>query len=155
MSETPEAIRMPVLFMALGIIALLAVLPFGAVHTLHVRRLDSADAQLRRISAALRSTVVAASDVRFVLSGPGQAPQATDTAWTTSMMSPLSAHASFIPAIPADPWGNAYMVNVGAHISHGAVWILSAGPDGIIETPFLQPAQSASVAGDDRALRVR
>ncbi len=152
MSENTEAIRTPVLFLALGIIALLAVLPFGAVHTLHTRRLDAADAHLRRISDALRNTVVAVSDVRFVLSGPGQAPQARDSTWTTSTMSPLAAHA---PTVTADPWGNAYMVNVGAHFSRGAVWALSAGPDGIIETLFLQPARSATVAGDDRAVRVR
>jgi hypothetical protein len=152
MRDNTEAFRTPVLLLALGIILLLVLLPFGAVRTLHARRLAAADAELLRISDALRSTSAGMSEMISVLSGPGQAPQAKDAAWTTSTVSPLVAHAPF--ATP-DPWGNAYMVNVGAHATLGVVWALSAGPDGIIETPFVQPAGSASVAGDDRAARVR
>jgi prepilin-type N-terminal cleavage/methylation domain-containing protein len=54
----------------------------------------------------------------------------------------------------ADPWGNRYIVNVrwvqpGA--SPNAVWVLSAGPNRIIETTFAQP----DLAGDDIGFRVR
>ena len=64
-----------------------------------------------------------------------------------------------------DPWGNRYMVNVGAlsGLPHNdatarvgrAVWVLSAGPNGIVETPFDQPADRAKLAGDDIGFRVR
>ena len=64
-----------------------------------------------------------------------------------------------------DPWGNRYMVNVGAlsGLPHSdaaagvgrAVWVLSAGPNGIVETPFDQPADRAKLAGDDIGFRVR
>jgi prepilin-type N-terminal cleavage/methylation domain-containing protein len=64
------------------------------------------------------------------------------------------------PEIPADPWGNRYMVNIrfleasiGQLYSDGqvklAVWVISAGPNGIIETPFAQPSASAEKFGDD------
>ena len=62
---------------------------------------------------------------------------------------------------PVDPWGNRYMVNVGGAASRGgngsprAVWALSAGPDGVIETPAEQPAEAARLHGDDVGARVR
>jgi prepilin-type N-terminal cleavage/methylation domain-containing protein len=43
---------------------------------------------------------------------------------------------------PADPWGNRYAVNIGNTINPTntsrsyALWVLSAGPNGIVETEF-------------------
>jgi prepilin-type N-terminal cleavage/methylation domain-containing protein len=65
-----------------------------------------------------------------------------------------------------DPWGNRYIVNIGlVETSAGvvnelgqpkaAVWVLSAGPNRIIETPFLQPVTAAAVGGDDIAFRIQ
>jgi len=65
------------------------------------------------------------------------------------------------PEINADPWGNRYMVNIrfldpspGALDARGqvknSVWVLSAGPNGIIETPFAQPVTLGGLTcGDD------
>jgi hypothetical protein len=68
------------------------------------------------------------------------------------------------PEIGADPWGNRYLVNVGALSGDEpagsglrpmfVVWVLSAGANGIIETPFDQPGATATVGGDDVAARV-
>lgn len=44
-----------------------------------------------------------------------------------------------------DPWGNAYIMNPGNFDAGGVVWILSAGPNGSIETPL----SAADLAGDD------
>ena len=65
---------------------------------------------------------------------------------------------------PADPWGNRYAVNIGNATStsttlSNAVWVLSAGPDGIIQTPF-NPALPApgtvlSSSGDDIVFRLK
>lgn len=66
--------------------------------------------------------------------------------------------------IEGDPWGNRYMVNTAFSrfgAGHGggrdrcAVFVISAGPDGIIQTPFEQPIDSASVRGDDLAVRIQ
>ena len=68
--------------------------------------------------------------------------------------------------LPADPWGRRYMLNVeslqagiaDSDASGGpplAVWVLSAGPNGIIETPFRQHAQNAHLAGDDIGVRIQ
>lgn len=66
----------------------------------------------------------------------------------------------------SDPWGNQYLVNVvfmgteaGAEDSGSderrAVYVVSAGPNQILETPFSQPVSDALVYGDDIAVRIR
>lgn len=65
-----------------------------------------------------------------------------------------------------DAWGFAYMVNVfyldprdtlqdldGTPL--GAVYVLSAGPNGTIETPYYQPRDNATVYGDDIGFRLQ
>ncbi|MBT4821129.1 MAG: hypothetical protein HN742_30010 [Lentisphaerae bacterium] len=65
----------------------------------------------------------------------------------------------------ADPWGNRYMVNV-VHLNPSpgvvdngeikrAVFVVSAGPDGVIETPFDQPVTDVSIEGDDIVHRMQ
>lgn len=73
----------------------------------------------------------------------------------------------FSSQLTADPWGNRYAVNValvdlspGAATAGGqakmAVWVLSAGPNGIIETPFAQSILTAvRPGGDDVGTRVQ
>jgi prepilin-type N-terminal cleavage/methylation domain-containing protein len=60
----------------------------------------------------------------------------------------------YLAEAPEDPWGNRFIVNVrwlqpGA--SPNVVWVLSAGPNKIIETTFAEP----SLAGDDIGFRLR
>jgi len=68
--------------------------------------------------------------------------------------------------INADPWGNRYIVNVQLIDSSAtavtrsggvklAVWVLSAGPNGIIETPFTQSILTAALGGDDIGSRLQ
>lgn len=68
--------------------------------------------------------------------------------------------------VRSDPWGNRYVVNIGLiDVSSGvqtftgrpksAVWVLSAGPNGTIETPFAQPVTTAVTGGDDIAFRIQ
>jgi prepilin-type N-terminal cleavage/methylation domain-containing protein len=65
---------------------------------------------------------------------------------------------------PADPWGNRYAVNIGNMLvttatTSNAVWVLSAGRDGIIQTPW-NPAAPATgttltASGDDIVYRLK
>jgi prepilin-type N-terminal cleavage/methylation domain-containing protein len=67
------------------------------------------------------------------------------------------------PSFPADPWGNRYAVNIGnatsVAASSNAVWVLSAGADGIIQTVFnpALPAVGATLttSGDDIVYRLK
>jgi len=69
-------------------------------------------------------------------------------------------------AISADPWNNRYMVNVGlidttqgtqaaGGATKSAVWVLSAGPNGIVETIHSQAITAAQIGGDDIAIRLQ
>jgi len=51
-------------------------------------------------------------------------------------------------ALPSDPWGRPYMINVAAT---GPIWVLSAGPNGKIQTAVTDTV----VGGDDIGFRVR
>lgn len=59
----------------------------------------------------------------------------------------------------ADPWGSAYLVNARnlRPARDSAAYVLSAGPDGVVETAFSQDRTGGSVApaGDDVLVRVR
>jgi len=146
-----RSLTMPRLAAALGAIVILAlVLPYLAVRTFHQRRLDRADRQLQSIatdvSARLGSNPSAAPGATQVLAGTGQRPIVMDDVWNTAPAFPL---ARVIGDIGPDPWGNAYLVNVA---DRGRMWVISSGPDGIVQTPFLAP--NGPVA-DDRAAPVR
>ncbi|MFQ5881986.1 MAG: type II secretion system protein GspG [Candidatus Methylomirabilales bacterium] len=60
----------------------------------------------------------------------------------------------YLTETPTDPWGNQFIINV-KWLQPGAtehvVWVLSAGPNRIIETTFSQ----SSLAGDDIGFRLR
>jgi prepilin-type N-terminal cleavage/methylation domain-containing protein len=60
---------------------------------------------------------------------------------------------------PPDPWGRRYAINVGNMANANAVWIISSGPNGIMETAFNQaiPVTGASLVlgGDDIGYRMK
>jgi len=68
--------------------------------------------------------------------------------------------------IGADPWNNRYMVNVNlidttlgtqtsAGVTKSAVWVISAGPNGQIETTYAQSITTAVTGGDDIGVRIQ
>lgn len=68
----------------------------------------------------------------------------------------------YLEKIPEDPWGNKYYVNVKflrpAYRASGqekAVFVISAGPNELIETGFEQNIHTFTVGGDDIVHRIR
>jgi type II secretory pathway pseudopilin PulG len=66
--------------------------------------------------------------------------------------------------VTGDPWGHAYLINTGflrglpprsGRCLTCAVYAISAGPNGLLETPFQQPLTNANVLGDDLAVRIQ
>ena len=66
----------------------------------------------------------------------------------------------------ADAWNNRYAINVGlidttqgtqtaGGATKSAVWVISAGANGQIDTPYSQPMTTAAPAGDDIAVKVQ
>ena len=108
-------------------------------------RLRRADPQLRRLSQAVD-----------VLCGPGRVPLAAPAAgpWTAAPRGALASAIGDRESVPIDPWGNCYMVNLAALGAGEPIWVLSAGPNGIIETPFFARGATAP-AGNDIGMRIR
>jgi type II secretory pathway pseudopilin PulG len=151
-TRTDPALSLPGLAAALVAIMVLAlVLPTFAVRTLHARRLEEADLELRLIAEALAAAAGWARS-EAILAGPGDRPPGEDQQWNHAAVLPLTGAAVGIElAVAADPWGNAYLVKSDAE-SASSGWVLSAGPDGVLQTPFQVRDRPL---GDDRGARVR
>src|SRR5262245_13972782 len=57
----------------------------------------------------------------------------------------------YLQQVAADPWGNAYVVNVHGYFSAENVWVVSAGPNGAIYTTATDPTPR----GDDIGVLVK
>lgn len=139
---------------ALVAIALLTfVLPPLAARQVNERRIDRARRDVARIAAslggehqaALAEAIASADGGPLVLTGPGAAPTcAPDLGWPAGRMVPWPALSD---TESRDPWGNHYLIAVGRG-SGAPIVVLSAGPNGTVDTPF---ATAASPRGDDIA----
>jgi succinoglycan biosynthesis protein ExoA len=149
------------LLAALALLPVFAVvLPWSIAVRVHARRIARAGAEVRTIAGlagTLEKAIGVDPGIETVLVGPGRDPEIRpDTGWQrvrTVIMSTAGPQA--FPA-GADPWGNHYFVYLpavtGRDTRAGAVgWILSAGPNGVVETPVRQP-EPAAAAGDDIAV---
>lgn len=144
---------------ALAIIALLAfVLPSVLASRLQQSRLSRARQQVSILAQTLAGAGLDQLTAKFktddigVLSGAGDPiVRANDSKWLTARLAPLASYVTLsTEAVDPDPWLRAIVINVGAWHTGGTVWVLSAGPDGIVETPFTLPSGSGAV-GDDIA----
>jgi len=101
------------------------------------------------------------------LSGAGNLPSGLpeggfDTSVASSYDSHFSADANdcyapnwkgpYMAMVTADPWGNTYITNANSFETAGQpLWIISAGPNGQIDTPVLNTV----VIGDDVGIRIK
>ena len=123
-------------------------------------------------------SITTGSDIYDVLVGPGSDPDAGSTLWLTGAQgdiedvllrnTPLYTtvgrfqwRGPYLGELGSDPWGNAYLINTKTLRFGGseAGLVLSAGPNGTIETTFQQTIGSGSsavtIGGDDIAARIR
>jgi type II secretory pathway pseudopilin PulG len=164
------------LLLALSCIFVLTmVVPPGLATLVNRARIDRAQRQVAALAAQLgraleRQGADAAIGSADLLGGQGSMPAVPDdSGWATGRVAALDTYVSSTTS--ADPWGNRYLVNIGVALSPAtaekpsvpgergsdmltAMWVLSAGPNGIIETPFNALASSASLGGDDIGARI-
>ena len=58
----------------------------------------------------------------------------------------------YLPGVEADPWGNQYVLGANNfNTVSDPVYVLSAGPNGTLETPI----NSTALGGDDIGLRIK
>lgn len=66
---------------------------------------------------------------------------------------------SYLPEAGADPWGKQYIVNAANFAGTNPVWIISAGPNGCIDTSVnsstLNDAQNSCGPADDIGVRIQ
>ena len=64
-----------------------------------------------------------------------------------------------ISSAPLDPWGHAYLINVASldSLSGNPVWVISAGPNGLMQTDVEATGTDAvtTLGGDDIGFRVK
>ena len=83
-------------------------------------------------------------------------PNTTGTPYTTT--GEFAWRGPYAMEYKADPWNNRYACNarylweVGAN---NAAWVLSAGPDGVIDTVVNQNIVNPTVGGDDIVCRIK
>lgn len=114
-----------------AILLLAIVLPVVVATQVNARRVAQAQDDVRRIAQETRLQGPA------VLAGEGAAPK------SALAMGWLDAKAGSA-RVPPDPWGNQYLIVVSANPP--AVTVLSAGPNGIVETGF---SEVGTPTGDD------
>lgn len=149
---------------ALAAILLLGVVAPAEIATrLHAARIARAESQVRVIAAALDSARLAseaAGESGLVFVGPGASPVLpTNSGWSEVRMVGLPAAALDFTLSP-DPWGNHYVVYPSPRQSGTrsaaamSLWVLSAGPNGIVDTPFQQIPDRATLLSDDIGVRL-
>jgi hypothetical protein len=133
------------------IVAATAVAPPLAAWTLNRWRVDRAASHVQSIAAYLRS-----EDGRRglptaieVVCGTGRLPKAAP-AGNDWVRSPTALQDVFGPARPRDPWGRCYVANIGGRDAGVPVLILSAGSNGLIDTPL----SASEPHGDDVGTRI-
>ena len=150
-----------------GILVLTTLIPPGFAKLIDWSRVDRAREDVSRLVDALQDVRLADRTgnqaMGNLLGGPGITPEAPSASqWADGSVDSLGSFVS-LPLRP-DPWGNRYLFNVGVlrmseatevSTSDYALWVLSAGANGIIETPYAVPRLSFVVGGDDIGARIK
>lgn len=77
---------------------------------------------------------------------------------STSSATPFVWKGPYLERVETDPWGNAYLVNIihAKSTSTDALFVLSAGPNGTVETAFDVPTTTLlTPGGDDIVFRIK
>ena len=132
-----------------AVILTTAVAPPGAAWWLNRHRVWQTTERAALVAAAVREHGIERAD-NAVVCGPGRLPKA-GTAGDAWVRQTVIAPQIFGAGTPTDAWGQCFLLNVGEWKAGGHVWILSAGPNGLVDTPL----GAAAVAGDDIGVLVK
>jgi hypothetical protein len=145
-----------VLASGVAIVFATAILPPAAAWLVNRQRVQRAEREVAALAdrlAARPLELARARGTALVLSGSGRVPAAENgdvRMWVTAPRAALTIVLSGADP-PPDPWGNAYLAALADRArQEPAVRVLSAGPNGVIDTPF-----DGSPQGDDLATSVR
>jgi len=129
-----------------------AVVPPAGAWGLNRYRVEQTRSRAEGAVVALRERLAAPLQTAVpivVACGPGRMPDAGPTGQWVSRA--IQAPQLFGEGMPTDGWGRCFLLNIGALERGGPVWVMSAGPNGRIETY----SDAEVLAGDDIGVRVR
>ena len=157
---TPRLTARQALAIITGVLVLALVVPPAVATFVAEARLARARRDLAEIVAMLSAQGVGGGEASpaVVLAGRGRLPKTGNAgtgAWLLASRGPLDAE--------PDPWGNVYLVRMRGADPHSRVGptpsedggarlpilVLSAGPNGVIETAFAQAVGNSGIGGDD------
>ena len=141
------------------------VLPPAAAWTLNQTRIaqtrERARAAAERLRAGSDETAGLARGAGIVC-GPGRLPARAPASISPRVQLSQAAHRAWLngarmapelfgSGMPTDAWGRCFLLNADAWATGGPVWILSAGPNGWIDTP----PNALALGSDDIGGRLR
>ena len=155
----PQLVRAPI-----AIVVTTAVLPPAAAWLLNSSRITQTQTRAESAADYLRAHPEhVAGAVIAVACEPGRLPQLVpEMASARAAVRLLGSHGDWVlgatsapelfgEGMPTDAWGRCFLLNARAHRFAGPTWLLSAGPNGLIETPI----DALTLGGDDVGVRVR
>lgn len=133
-----------------AIVLATVVLPPTGAWWLNARRIDETQERATLAAGHLRGTVDRSGVRSEVVCGPGTLPNAPASSASLAihdswMLAAVKSPEVFGEGMPTDAWGRCFLLNLGAARDGGQLWVLSAGPNGVIETA----RDGTALAGDD------
>lgn len=148
-----------------AILVATAVLPPAAAWTLNQSRIAQTQERARAATEHLRSSpdeMAGLTSSAGIVCGPGRLPDREPATFGARAGSSQVIHRAWLSGarmapelfgsgMPTDAWGRCFLLNADALSSRGPVWLLSAGPNGVIDTP----PNALALGGDDIGNRLR
>ena len=142
-----------------------AVLPPAAAWTLNRTRIAQTRGRARVATERLRTGgdgIAGLMQSAAIVCGPGRLPSREPANISARAELSHAAHRAWLrgarvapdlfgSGMPTDAWGRCFLLNADAWAAGGPVWLLSAGPNGWIDTP----PNALALGGDDIGNRLR
>ena len=149
----------------IGIAFATAVLPPAVAWTLNRSRIAQTEARAQSGLARLRSSGVLLSALAAhtgIVCGPGRVPDREPATASARNGASYPSHIAWLreaqiapvlfgAGMPTDAWGRCFLLNADGLSRGEPVWLISAGPNGLIDTP----PNALALGGDDIGGRLR
>lgn len=140
------------------------LLPPATAWTLNRTRVAQTQERVRAATERLRAggdDISGLTAAAGIVCGPGRLPD-REPQTISARTGVHPAHAAWLrgarmapdlfgAGMPTDAWGRCFLLNADGWASGGPVWLLSAGPNGLIDTP----PNALALGGDDIGGRLR
>jgi hypothetical protein len=149
----------------IGIVFATAVVPPVAAWTLNRTRIAQTSARAQAAIERLRTSGDVLSGLTAhtgIVCGPGRVPDREPATASARSGASYPSHIAWLRAaqiepvlfgagMPTDAWGRCFLLNAEGFSKGDPVWLISAGPNGLIDTP----PNALVLGGDDIGGRLR